>query len=427
MNTGVTPGAEVTSHFIMPMKRCLFFLASCALLSAPSGAAEWRALVIGNGAYPGKPLANPVNDAKLMADTLKGVGFQTTVVVDADLKTMRHAVREFGDSLRSGDVALFYYAGHGAQMKGENYLFPLDAPEEIREFEAEDACFKTALPLAAMESAGSGLNIVILDCCRNNPFARSWRAGGNAGLTELRAPQETLIAFATAPGKVALDGVNSRNSPFAKALSQQIARSERKIQDVFLDVARMVYADTKGEQRPWVSHDILTEFTFTRRPAHEATPVTINPNALLPSTNAGHDPAALARFKENLETFAAGLPKPATTAPFSAQFRYLRTLSAGLLAMSIQGLPADLQEAWQEAATHLKEVDAVVSLVPENYPLDAPDQVKRQALAELAKKHPTILTKLAGLTEIDRQLAPSLARLEKVLGKHGIHPIQVTY
>jgi uncharacterized caspase-like protein len=409
------------------MKLPLLFLTLLSLTSAYSVAAEWRALVIGNGAYPGKPLANPVNDAMLMSETLKGVGFQTTVVTDVDLKSMRKAVREFGDSLRPGDVALFYYAGHGAQMNGENYLFPRDAPEEIREFEAEDSCFKTAVPLAAMESAGSGLNIVILDCCRNNPFARSWRTGGNAGLTELRAPQETLIAFATAPGKVALDGVESANSPFAKALARQISSSDRKIQDVFLDVARSVYSETKGEQRPWVSHDILTEFTFTRRAARESPmPADAAPATFMPATDAGHDPAALARFKTEVEALLAGLPRPSPKAPTSEQLRYLRKMSRGFLDLPSTGLPADLKAAFLEVFSQFKEIDSVVSLIPENFPADASDAVKRPYVIELARKHPTLLSRFAGLGDLESRLNPMLMRLEKVMAKYGIRPMQVT-
>jgi peptidoglycan hydrolase-like protein with peptidoglycan-binding domain len=242
------------------MKTLPLFIASALIASATLSATERVALVIGNGAYSSAKLPNPVNDAPLVAASLQKVGFKVIQKTDLTRDGMRAAVREFSDALKKGDTALFYYAGHGAQVKDENYLIPVDAPLGMKEYEAEDRSVKVNLALAAMEECGSALNIVILDCCRDNPFARSWRSASN-GLAEMKAPQETLIAYATAPGKAASDGEGA-NSPYSQALAEEILRPGVKLQDVFLNVARRVHATTKGEQRPWTASDLLSEFVF---------------------------------------------------------------------------------------------------------------------------------------------------------------------
>lgn len=238
-----------------------FSLVLTVLVSvARLAAADRVALVIGNGGYDTARLPNPPNDAVLVAGSLKQAGFKVIQKTDLGREGMRAAVREFSDALAKGDTALFYYAGHGAQVKGENYLIPVDAPLGMKEFEAEDRSVRANLVLAAMEESGSALNLVILDCCRDNPFARGWRSA-STGLAEMRAPQETLIAYATAPGKAALDG-EGMNSPYAAALAQEILRPGVKMQDVFLNVARAVSKATNNEQRPWIASDLLSEVCF---------------------------------------------------------------------------------------------------------------------------------------------------------------------
>lgn len=223
------------------------------------------ALVIGNAGYASAPLPNPANDAKIVAESLGKAGFTVIMQRDLDLAGMRSAIREFADALAEGDTALFYYAGHGAQIDGQNYLIPVDVPLAMKEFEAEDRSVKVHLALAAMEYRRSALNIVILDCCRDNPFSRGWRTVSH-GLAEMKAPTETMIAYATAPGKAALDGTGN-NSPYSQALAEEILRPGVKIHEVFINVARKVHANTQGEQRPWTSSDLLSEFYFIPGPA----------------------------------------------------------------------------------------------------------------------------------------------------------------
>ena len=179
-----------------------------------SGAAEPRiALIIGNSAYADIPLANPVNDARLMSQTLRDLGFDVIEVLDADQNTMKYAIVEFGEKLDlagKAAVGLFYYAGHGLQVGGENFLVPIGARIKKESHVAIEAV-SAGWVLGEMEFAGNRMNIIILDACRNNPLTRSFRST-TRGLAQIRAPAGSLVAYSTAPGSVSRDG-NADNSP----------------------------------------------------------------------------------------------------------------------------------------------------------------------------------------------------------------------
>ncbi|CCD93870.1 Peptidase C14, caspase catalytic subunit p20 precursor [Bradyrhizobium sp. ORS 375] len=213
------------------------------------------ALVIGNSAYRSvSRLENPKHDAELMAETLQGLGF--TLIgggpqLDLDEATMRRAVQTFGAKARGADVALVYYAGHGVQVRGANYLVPVDA-NPAREADVDFQMLDVNVVLRQMESAGTKLNLVILDACRNNPFGGRGLRDGASGLAQMRAPEGTLISFATQPGNVALDGSDG-NSPFTKALAETIRRPGLDIFKTFNQVGLEVKRATGGTQQPWVS------------------------------------------------------------------------------------------------------------------------------------------------------------------------------
>jgi len=177
------------------------------------------ALVIGNSAYADAPLRNPVNDARALAGELRRIGFKVTLLEDADLPKMFAAIRGFGDELRAGGVGLFYYAGHGVQMRGRNYLIPVGAQIE-REDEVVYRSLDAGQVLNKMETAGNRVNIVILDACRNNPFARSFRSM-SSGLAVMEAPVNTLIAFATG----SFWGVYAVSLPIVVPLAQSMGVS----------------------------------------------------------------------------------------------------------------------------------------------------------------------------------------------------------
>ncbi len=176
---------------------------------AAGSAAKKVALVIGNKAYKDAPLRNPVNDAQDISNVLKGLGFAVQTKIDVNRRQMDEAVGEFIQKIQNGDVALFYFSGHGAQVKGENYLLPVGVS-----IESESDVHYDAVPvgriLQKLEESRNKINIVILDACRNNPF-RGFRSASK-GLSPIDAPVGTFIAYATAPGAVAADGTG-RNSP----------------------------------------------------------------------------------------------------------------------------------------------------------------------------------------------------------------------
>ncbi len=221
------------------------------------------ALVVGIGAYGAMgDLPNPVNDARAMAAKLRQIGFDVVLMTDSDQRSLYDAIQDFGGRLgqagRTG-TGLFYFAGHGMQSRGENYLIPIGAAIS-READLVGQAVSANAVLAQMEEAGSATNIIILDACRNLPMARSFRSGG-AGLSQMDAPNGSFIAYSTAPGSVAADGAGA-HSPFAAALIEEIARPGQPIEGVFRNVRRAVLETTDGAQTPWDSSSLVNVFQF---------------------------------------------------------------------------------------------------------------------------------------------------------------------
>lgn len=218
------------------------------------------ALVIGNGAYTNAPpLRNPPNDARDMTATLKALGFEVTSGINVNQRELKRLIRDFGQKLKAGGSGLFYYAGHGVQSKGRNYLIPVEADIKS-EADVEDAAVDVNLLLGYMDDAQNGLNIVILDACRNNPFARSFRSA-SGGLAQVDAPTGTLIAYATAPGRVASDGT-ARNGLYTAELLRQMRETGLGIEGVFKRVRANVQRQTNGQQVPWESSSLVGDFYF---------------------------------------------------------------------------------------------------------------------------------------------------------------------
>ncbi len=234
--------------------------------SAQSSTANKRiALVIGNGAYASAPpLKNPPNDARDVAAALKALGFDVTSGTNVNQRDMKRMIREFGLKLKGGGSGLFYYAGHGVQSKGRNYLIPVDANIQS-EAEVEDSGVDAALVLNFMDDAQNGLNIVILDACRNNPFARTFRSASD-GLAQVDAPTGTLIAYATAPGRVASDG-SGQNGLYTSELLKQMQVPGISITDMFMRVRAEVMKQTGNKQVPWEASSLVGSFYFSGAPA----------------------------------------------------------------------------------------------------------------------------------------------------------------
>jgi uncharacterized caspase-like protein len=245
------------------------------LLAASSlAAAEPRiALLIGNSSYNKEigRLANPVNDVRLMVSSLRELSFEVLEHTDADQKTMKRAIQDFGHRLEQagGDaVGLFFYAGHGLQVNGVNYLVPVNAHIQ-RETDVEIEAVNAEWVLGQMEYARNRINIVILDACRNNPLPRSFRSVAR-GLARVDAPRGTLIAYSTAPGSISVDGEDG-NSPYTKALAKVIKEPGLVAEAVFRKARVEVLAVTEEQQVPWESSSLTGEFYFNKAPRSDDT------------------------------------------------------------------------------------------------------------------------------------------------------------
>jgi hypothetical protein len=223
------------------------------------------ALVIGNADYINtNALPNPLNDAKAIASALKDVGFTVLLYLNTDQKTMKKAVDEFGEKLKEYTVGLFYYAGHGMQVKGNNYLIPVDANMKVEQ-DVEYDCVDAGRLLGKMDAAGTTVNIVILDACRDNPFARSWSgrsAGQGSGLAFMDAPSGSIVAYATAPGKTASDGAG-KNGLYTEAFLQYIKVPNLPLLEFFQDVRATVTKKSNKTQIPWEATSLNGNFYFT--------------------------------------------------------------------------------------------------------------------------------------------------------------------
>ena len=276
------------------MRRLLFlplaFLLT-AVFSLPALAEKRVALVVGNSNYSHiSPLQNPANDARLLAEALRSVGFtliRGEAQLDLDKQSFEKVIQEFGAKLQGADVGLFYYAGHGVQVRGVNYLVPVDA-NPSREADVGIQMLDAKLIVSQMEGTGTKLNIVILDACRNDPFSgRAIAMGrgrdnemvkmrdiGGGGLAEMQAPEGTLISFATQPGNTAEDGEGG-HSPYAAALSEVIRIPGLGIFDSFNQVGLKVKYATGKKQQPWMSNSPI-DGAFYFVPAQGAAAATIN-------------------------------------------------------------------------------------------------------------------------------------------------------
>ena len=245
------------------------------LFAVPAAAEKRVALVIGNSAYQNVTrLDNPRNDAALMAETLAGLGFTLIggrAQLDLDKSAMDTAVQNFGRQVQGADVALFYYAGHGVQVSGSNYLVPVSA-NPTREADVDFQMVDVNLVLRQMQGSGTRLNMVILDACRNNPFGARGLRASDGGLAQMRAPEGTLISYATQPGNVAQDGSDG-HSPYTKALAATIKQSGLDIFQTFNQVGLAVKRETGGSQQPWVSSSPIDgTFYFVAPAASPASP-----------------------------------------------------------------------------------------------------------------------------------------------------------
>jgi caspase domain-containing protein/Sel1 repeat-containing protein len=241
----------------------------CAGMTSAALAEKRVALVIGNSAYQTVPkLPNPDSDAKLMSDTLTSLGFFVvggSARLDLDKAGFDAALQEFRAQLVGADVALFYYAGHGVETHGLNYLVPVDAhPQD--EADVFTQMVSTSDILDGLEKSGTKINLVLLDACRDNPFSGHGVRSKTGGLAQMPAPVGTLISFATQPRSVSLDGIDG-HSPYTRALAEAMQKPGYGLFKTFNEVGLAVDKATGGQQLPWVSTSPISgNFYFAGKP-----------------------------------------------------------------------------------------------------------------------------------------------------------------
>jgi uncharacterized caspase-like protein len=350
------------------------------------------ALVIGNGQYHAVPrLANPTHDAQLIADTLKSLGFIVVggeAQLDLDKAAFDRAVQAFGTALQGASVAFFYYAGHGVQVRGANYLVPVNA-NPTREAEVDFQMVNADLVLRQMEGAGTRLNLLILDACRNNPLAgRGGRAMGG-GLAQMQAPEGTLISYATQPGNVAQDGTDG-HSPYTRALANALRTPGLDVFAVFNATGLAVKKRTGGTQQPWVASSPL-EGTFyfagvpdqppTMPPSPESTPPAASLAALpapqetrlaapspTPLRRLRSEPATLSRDEAKAMIVTQDFYRVGWNEPAQSMAHQYETpvLHGGLVVLDRAtglmwqrgGSGQPVQGGWQGAAQYVRELNA---------------------------------------------------------------------
>jgi hypothetical protein len=288
-----------------------------------------HALVIGNADYADDRLANAVNDAEDVARSLQEIGFSVTLVRNADRRTIDDAVETFSSRLGPGDIGLFYFSGHGVQVDGENYLVPINAKLR-RQADTQYDAVPLGKVINAVEGTRATAKIIILDACRNNPFYRRWRPSARSATTRgLAAPLTsgsggTLIAFATAPGMVAADGIgNSSNSPFTTHLLKHIKTPNLDVYRLFRRVREGVARVTSNEQIPWVSESLTGEDLYLN-------PITTQTGLSVASSPQRRDPPIPMLPDPASRTSPLAKPKPLHSPVFTEPQSSLISSSTGV-------------------------------------------------------------------------------------------------
>lgn len=255
--------------------RALLVLAGMSMSNAMAYAQDEKlALVIGNGAYKSEALRNPTNDSRAVGQVLRSLGFGVIERENVGFRDLIGALREFSMRARHSQVRLLYYAGHGIQVKGRNYLIPVDA--EIAD--AEDLPRNSADLNDLLDRFGdlrSGVNVVILDACRNNPFnyvtitsndgrrVRVRAPSSAQGLARTEPPSGTLIAYSTAPGAIAVDSGSESNSIYTRHLLANFSTPGQTVEQLFKKVRKGVATETKNMQVPWEASSLMGDYCFS--------------------------------------------------------------------------------------------------------------------------------------------------------------------
>ena len=316
---------------------------------AATAVAQRIALVIGNSAYQDKPLANPVNDANEMAATLQSLGFTVLKATNADYQTMDTLIREFGQKITGSSIALFFFAGHGMQVDGENYLIPVGAKigkqEEVR-FSAINAGFV----LAQLGDDPQRASIIILDACRDNPF-RSFRSA-SGGLAAIDAPAGSVIAYATAPGRTASDGAGS-NGLYTGELLKQLRVPGQTLSDALMQTGNAVRNKSNGQQVPWQASSLGKHVYLNGQPTGGSVPAQLTPEQSL--WNATQYSTDLQDFRDFLQKYPQSSFAEAARLRLKQLEEKAKPVASGSWeVITDKRVPVAANEAWTETLIQLK-------------------------------------------------------------------------
>lgn len=281
----------------MTRSKVLKLVCLCMALASAFGHAEpaRHALAIGNDSYPGNALHNARNDARSVSKELTTLGYDATLLLDADRNHLSRAIDEFADRLRPGDVALFYYAGHGLQVDGENYLVPTDF-RVSGEVEAKLEGYPLSELLKKLAAKGATTQIIILDACRDNPFlpTRSLRGGW----ASLGTSAGTYLAFGTAPGSTASDDPDESHGLFTKSVLKFMGEPNLDIDGLFQKVRKDVIDGSHGQQVPWTASSLIGTFHMVPQADLDA-PLLFAPRPM-PRNRTTANPSRAVRASSNL-------------------------------------------------------------------------------------------------------------------------------
>ncbi|RXT46058.1 caspase family protein [Bradyrhizobium betae] len=292
--------------------RTLTFLASlmCMALSISAAKADRRvAFVVGNGAYKNvAQLPNPPIDAKAMASTLRNVGFEVIEGSNLTRDQMTEKLLDFGRKAQGSDVAVFYYAGHGIAVGGSNYLLPVDADIKSEMDVKLGAAINIDLTLD-QTMGDAKVKLVFLDACRDNPFAAKIKSNSatrsvnvQSGLAEMKSGEGTLIAFATGPGQTALDGQEGNNSPFTRALIDNITKPGVEIQQAMTSVRAQVNEETHKGQLPWGHTNLIGAVYLNQAPTTQVANAAPTAAGIVPAASGSNDGVELEYWRSVKES-----------------------------------------------------------------------------------------------------------------------------
>ncbi len=417
------------SHVFFTACRSLLMVAFSALPGWAALHAQDRvALVIGNNDYDEggnfPDLDNCVHDAALIKDTLEAVHFKVFFLENATRSQMDETLESFESSITKGSTAVFYFAGHGIEFNGKNYLMGTNAKLQARSRLGEEAMDAETFA-GAMMLAGAKSSFLFLDCCREVPNDAGWLTRGikKRGLAELHVDGDIIIAYAAKPGQSALDGQDG-NSPYAKALAKWLP-SGLKHGDMFEKVRLEVHEATGGAQRTWETGSFLTPFFFSDSPGKAIAsgsgtvpPVTVAPVMTDPKTvGNGRDEGALKTFQSRMRKVL--LDHPNTANDLDSYRKRTVAVVRAMEEIPLDALPKDLQEAFSDFLVPMQTEAGILAEIPADFPYGKPDEITVWS-QRVGRTNPDLVARVSSIPTLEQHIQTAGLKVDGIMAKYGI-------